>query len=314
MTLSYRQRLHWISIAREALGTSVPVWVIWFDTPYNVSVVPSTSRVLNNSSADRFPYRCVLTGFKPVSFSIYTSLRKQTLTCGVFCRPEPGLNHPTIKDAETGLQVLRRFSSQFYPPAPHEGHERLLRLTPADHPSAVYTHEDIVAILERVRDSPPIDISAALTQAPITQFFPGSRGRGRGHTGGRGYHNGRRGRGFSPGFQRGRGQHGNTHRGGSSSWRSDSHSSSSAEQRSFGQGIGGSFIATPQGYAPANNTVFRAGSSDARGRNQSWNFRQDRGCNSGYAGMVGGDMSAPSDPESSGWTGDGSANDPLTME
>lgn len=194
---------------------------------------------------------------------------------------------------------------------PHEGHERLLRLTPTDHPSANYTHEDILAILERVRNSPPIDTTAALSQAPLTQFFPGRGGRGRGYSGDRGRYNGRRG--FSSGFQRGRGQYGRATQDGSSSWRSDSQRSSSAEQRSFGRDSQGGDILTPGGNGPANDAAVHAGFPDTRGRGHFGGHRYDHSGSSVHITDQG-DSTTSSVPEDSGMKGDGSATDPFSVE
>lgn len=95
----------------------------------------------------------------------------------------------------------------------------MLRFTPSDHPSAEYSREDVVAILERLYTSPPIDSSGILRQAPITSSFQGPRGRGVNR--GWGSHRGHRGRGFSQGFQRGRGSYGRGSEGGHSTWHLD---------------------------------------------------------------------------------------------
>ncbi|PCH44792.1 nucleoside triphosphate hydrolase protein [Wolfiporia cocos MD-104 SS10] len=117
-------------------------------------------------------------------------------------------DHPTIKTPEQGLSVLARFQSQFQLPSAHEGYERILYLRPDDHPSSEYARDDILEILQRVRDAP------LPTPGPlITSHFPpasrGSRGRGSGRYRGRAF-GGYRGRGFpgtrgSPSHGRGRG-------------------------------------------------------------------------------------------------------------
>ncbi|KAI0044531.1 hypothetical protein FA95DRAFT_253892 [Auriscalpium vulgare] len=65
-------------------------------------------------------------------------------------------DHPTIRDAAAGLRILARFASEVAPPAPSEGHERLLALAPAQLPPAgAYSRADVRAVLHRVRDAPP---------------------------------------------------------------------------------------------------------------------------------------------------------------
>ncbi|KZT00666.1 P-loop containing nucleoside triphosphate hydrolase protein, partial [Laetiporus sulphureus 93-53] len=122
-----RQRATWINIAREFPGTQV--WVLVFDTPYEVC-------------AERLRHRA---------------------------------DHPTIKTPEVGLSVLARFSSQFRAPAPHEGHQRLLALRPADHPAPEYAREDVLAILRRVRDAPPPEAGERNQYAPRGGFHANSR-------------------------------------------------------------------------------------------------------------------------------------------
>jgi len=65
-------------------------------------------------------------------------------------------SHPTIKSPEQGLSVLSRFAADFQYPAAHEGHERIISLTPGDHTSLLYSRSQIAAILERVHNSPPV--------------------------------------------------------------------------------------------------------------------------------------------------------------
>ncbi|KAF9045710.1 P-loop containing nucleoside triphosphate hydrolase protein [Hymenopellis radicata] len=64
-------------------------------------------------------------------------------------------SHPTIKSPEQGLEVLARFSSDYVPPMNHEGFDRCLHLTP-DQTPLTYSQEDVSAILQRVRDSVPV--------------------------------------------------------------------------------------------------------------------------------------------------------------
>lgn len=99
-----------------------------------------------------------------------------------------GTNHPTIHSAEQGLLVLERFSADFTAPTPDEGFDRIKSLPP--HPSGSYTKEEIQAILDSIRDSPPCQSSAS-EPLNVLQFFRGS-----GHL--RGGHSGSRLRSASP--------------------------------------------------------------------------------------------------------------------
>ncbi|KAI0296001.1 hypothetical protein BC826DRAFT_908766 [Russula brevipes] len=113
------QRSHWIRIAREFPDTAV--WVIFFDTPYDVCAARLRSRQ----------------------------------------------NHPTITNADHGMQILSRFASTFEPPLPGEGYDKLIALTLEDQPSAGYSRPDILAILKRLRDSPSVRDSTHGTQSTI---------------------------------------------------------------------------------------------------------------------------------------------------
>lgn len=57
---------------------------------------------------------------------------------------------------EQGLIVLSRFADSFEPPSLDEGYHRILYVKPDD-TRLNYTRSDIAAIMQRVRDSPPID-------------------------------------------------------------------------------------------------------------------------------------------------------------
>ncbi|TFY69670.1 hypothetical protein EVG20_g3050 [Dentipellis fragilis] len=116
-------------------------------------------------------------------------------------------NHPTIASVAEGIRALRSFSSTFQPPVPHEGYDRLLRVTPNDHPNNFYTREDILATMHVLRDSPPIERAADPVQPRITQFFRGG-GNQHSHGGARAYHGGGGGAGgpaLHVGASRGRG-------------------------------------------------------------------------------------------------------------
>lgn len=64
-----------------------------------------------------------------------------------------GTSHPTIRDAQHGMTILRKFASEFSMPSSDEGYDHLIHLRPADHPRAVYTRDDVLSILERLRAS-----------------------------------------------------------------------------------------------------------------------------------------------------------------
>ena len=104
-----------------------------------------------------------------------------------------GRNHPTITDANHGMQILSRFASTMEPPHPAEGYDKLITLTLEQQPPAEYTKQDVLAILQRLRDAPPERVHAHGTQG-ITQPHWNqrggsnrySRGRGRGHNRARG--------------------------------------------------------------------------------------------------------------------------------
>ncbi|TFK51668.1 P-loop containing nucleoside triphosphate hydrolase protein [Heliocybe sulcata] len=106
------------------------------------------------------------------------------------------VNHPTIKTPEQGLQILARFSSSFQWPSPQEGYDRIMNLRPSDHPSSEWTSQELVDVLERLRESQSV-IPDGQTQT-LPQFWGSRRtssDRGRSY---RGYTRGHspRGRGY----------------------------------------------------------------------------------------------------------------------
>lgn len=91
-----------------------------------------------------------------------------------------GTTHPTITSFEQGRSVLHRFSSQYEPPHPHEGHNQFLRLALSDQPSGpLYTRDAISGILHRLQDAPRIEPGDVDTQWGGREFTRG-RGSGRG--------------------------------------------------------------------------------------------------------------------------------------
>ncbi|KJA15243.1 hypothetical protein HYPSUDRAFT_149384 [Hypholoma sublateritium FD-334 SS-4] len=100
-------------------------------------------------------------------------------TCAARLQTRTG--HPTISSPEQGRSILARFASDFTHPAAREGYDRILYITPADHPSPVYTRADIATVLRRVRDAPPAAQSARQTPryAHPGPSFSGNPNRGR---------------------------------------------------------------------------------------------------------------------------------------
>ena len=105
-------------------------------------------------------------------------------------RPVLGRNHPTITDANHGMQVLSRFASTTEPPHPAEGYDKLITLTLEQQPPSGYTKQDVLAILQRLRDAPPVRVNAHGTQGTTqphrnqrggSSRYSRGRGRGRGH-------------------------------------------------------------------------------------------------------------------------------------
>ncbi|KAH8832403.1 P-loop containing nucleoside triphosphate hydrolase protein [Flagelloscypha sp. PMI_526] len=79
-------------------------------------------------------------------------------------------SHPTIHTPEKGLEVLTRFAHQFRHPQPYEGYDRIQTLTLEDQPeNGSWNLEELEEILQRLRDSPQIDVPA---------HNQGGRGRG----------------------------------------------------------------------------------------------------------------------------------------
>ncbi|KAF9245272.1 AAA domain-containing protein [Melanogaster broomeanus] len=62
-------------------------------------------------------------------------------------------SHPTIKNVQQGMSVLRKFASDFQLPSPDEGYDHILYLRPSDHPRPEYTRDEVLSILERLKAS-----------------------------------------------------------------------------------------------------------------------------------------------------------------
>ncbi|KZT27756.1 hypothetical protein NEOLEDRAFT_1034330, partial [Neolentinus lepideus HHB14362 ss-1] len=85
------------------------------------------------------------------------------------------IDHPTIKTPEQALEILARFSSSFQPPSPHEGYHHIMNLRPSDHPALDWTKEEVIAVLQQLRDSLPV---ISDRQTYILPQFWGSSSRG----------------------------------------------------------------------------------------------------------------------------------------
>jgi hypothetical protein len=103
------------------------VWVIVFDTSYEV-----------RSSC-------------PILYLLIDSECKVCLT-----RLKEREGHPTITSYDLAIEVLARFSSDFVPPSPDEGYEKILNLKSSDYPFATYSSADILKILQDLDNSPPV--------------------------------------------------------------------------------------------------------------------------------------------------------------
>ena len=65
-------------------------------------------------------------------------------------------DHPTITSYDLAVEVLARFSSDFVPPSPDEGYEKILYLKSSDYTSTTYSNADILKILQDLDNSPPV--------------------------------------------------------------------------------------------------------------------------------------------------------------
>ncbi|KAK0188881.1 hypothetical protein F5146DRAFT_1140449 [Armillaria mellea] len=138
------QRKYWIQIAQEFPGTLI--WVIVFDTPYEVTMH-------HNCGAHYCLHSAVCV----------SRLRERK-------------SHPTIKTPEEAFDVLARFASDFVPPMSHKGYHRYLCLSPSDHPSPTYSESDISMILQKVCNSVPAFPSVSAPSCTIISKAPrGSR-------------------------------------------------------------------------------------------------------------------------------------------
>lgn len=95
-----------------------------------------------------------------------------------------GTGHPTIHSASHGLSILSRFASTFQRPTAQEGYDRIISLTPQDHPASVYTAPDVNSILRRVRESTPIISASQFDWTPPAFTSRGTRPYRGGYRGG----------------------------------------------------------------------------------------------------------------------------------
>ena len=78
---------------------------------------------------------------------------------------------------EHGIEVLRRFSSEYQPPSAHEGYHRILRLAVSDQ-RPEYSQDDITSILDRLKNSPPVVADGGWRQQGYRPRGTDVRGRG----------------------------------------------------------------------------------------------------------------------------------------
>jgi hypothetical protein len=139
------QRATWIRIAREFGALA---WIAVFDTPYEVGFLLLTQLVLIEwltitryaRSASK-PVR----GVNPLRYNIADQCYLRYWYASI------GSGHPTLKNPEMALGILKRFSSDYRAPEAHEGYDKIAYFKPEDLPSLPYTHDSLVAVLEQIR-------------------------------------------------------------------------------------------------------------------------------------------------------------------
>ncbi|KAF5316381.1 hypothetical protein D9619_006123 [Psilocybe cf. subviscida] len=224
------QRAYWIDIAREFPGTKV--WVIVFDTPYDVGDI-SLGLISKWSIIILYfqvPSSDIDFDFLHLDIPDIPVLPLPNIAQTCVARLKTRTSHPTIKSPAEGLAVLARFAADFQAPRPHEGYERILFLQPADHPAAEYTAADIKAILKRVRNAPPI--------VPVPPPQSGRGGRGGGY--GQGYgHTNRPGYGYGGSGYRDGTSGSSSFRGGNGNSRGHGGHHNPYQQQNNGRGRGG---------------------------------------------------------------------------
>lgn len=69
------------------------------------------------------------------------------------------------------MSILQRFANDFQYPSQHEGYDRIISLKPSDHPMPTYTLADVISVLQRLRDSPPVKTSSGVPPTPTNSFW-----------------------------------------------------------------------------------------------------------------------------------------------
>ncbi|KAI0272677.1 P-loop containing nucleoside triphosphate hydrolase protein [Gloeopeniophorella convolvens] len=191
--------------------------------------------------------------------------------------------HPTITDADTGIRILSRFASTWEPPDPREGYDKLISLGLAQQPAAGYSKPDVLAVLQRLRDSPDVRINAHNTHPVVMQPSWDRAGRGGSRARGSG-----RGRGGY--YPRARGPHGGSGGMQEGSWRA-------ARGSPFGS------TAWP-----------RRGDAPLRGLRPSQTMHEQRSSESGSQPHANESERGASNTPSWREAGAGSAQDPLVLD
>jgi hypothetical protein len=90
------------------------------------------------------------------------------------------------------MRILSRFASTMELPRPGEGYDKLISLTLDQQPPAEYTREDVLAILQRLRESPSVRVNAddsqGTTQPPRNQEVDANSRYSRGGSRSRSHH------------------------------------------------------------------------------------------------------------------------------
>jgi hypothetical protein len=214
-----QQRAHWTRIAREF---GAQAWMLVLDAPH--AVCHCLYETVDMALIDRrssVHNACVTVG--RAFLAAYTLSDAQSTVAGT--------GHPTLTNPELALSVLGRFMSDYRAPAPDEGYDRLLHVSPAELPPLPYTPDTLAALIARVgAEGTPGDPAAPVTRDGTAGAGPASassargwdrgswrNGAARGYRGGYGEAPGDH-RGGGPGYRGGYRGHENS-RGGASGYR-----------------------------------------------------------------------------------------------